>query len=140
MGIRDCLEKGLLKKSETSKDKIDSSLLISSDFLEKAKGNMKMRYYNIAFTLAYSSMFHAARALLFSKGYTERSHMCLVLFLKEEYKSSPEIHNLLEVLDAYRVSRHSVQYEGEYVSEVDAKEAIKDAGYFLDVATKELKK
>ena len=47
MGLKECLEKGLLRKSETAKGKVDNSLLIASDFLEQAKGNLKMQYFNV---------------------------------------------------------------------------------------------
>ena len=94
---------------------------------------MKIKYFDIAFTLAYNSMFHSARALLFSFGVKERSHFAMIEFLKEKFKGNERIFQFLTILDSYRMSRHAVQYRGEFCSELDAKEAIKDAKEFLEI-------
>ncbi len=138
MGLEECLEKRLIRKDENVKSRINNSLLIASDFLDKAKGNMEMEYYSVSFSLSYNCLFHCTRALLFSKGYTERSHGCMILFLKKEYSDNKKIYDFLKIIDSYRLSRHSIQYEGEYISKTDAKEALIDTEQFLDTVTKEL--
>jgi len=139
MGLDECFEKQLIKKDETAKNRVKNSLLIANDFLDKAKGNMKMEYYSVSFSLSYNCLFHCCRALIFSKGYTEKSHGCMILFLKNEYKNNKKIYSFLKTIDSYRISRHSIQYEGEYVSEVDAKEALIDSEQFLKEIKKELR-
>ena len=62
MKIEDYFKEGLLKKEKIDKNKIKGSLELAERFLERAKGNMKIKYFDIAFTLAYNSMFHSARA------------------------------------------------------------------------------
>ena len=133
MKIERYFKEGLLRKGKTDKNEIDGSLELSERFLERAKGNMKMRYFDVAFTLAYNSMFHSARALLFSFGVKERSHFAMIEFLKEKFKGNERIFQFLTILDSYRMSRHAVQYRGEFCSELDAKEAIKDAKEFLEI-------
>lgn len=133
MKIGKYFKEGLLKKAKINKNEIKGSLELAGRFLERAKGNLKIKYFDVAFTLAYNAMFHAARALLFSLGVKERSHFAMIEFLKEKFRKEKRIYKFLEVLDSYRISRHAVQYRGELCSKIDAKEAIKDAGEFLKV-------
>ncbi len=138
MNIKECLDKGLLRKGPVEKPKIQGSLDLAEHFLERAQGIMTQKYYDIAFTTAYNSMFHSARALLFSKGYSERSHYCMIIALKAEFDN--ELAPFFDALDAYRMLRHSVQYSGAACGESEAKEAIGDAAGFLTAARKKLGK
>lgn len=133
MSLDDCFKKGLLRKTNIEKEKIENSVSRAEHFLERAKGNFKNDYFDVAFLLAYTSMFHTARALLFSKGYKERSHYCLILLLKKEFGESEEILTYLKLVDSYRVSRHSIQYAGGTCSKIDAEEALDDAEKFLEI-------
>lgn len=135
----DYFRKGLLKKSKVSKDEIKSSLELAERFLMRAKGNFKMKYFDISFILAYNSMFHSARALLFSFGIKERSHFAMIMYLKEMFKENEEMIHFLEILDSYRISRHGIQYRGELCSKMDAREALKDAEEFLKIVKKYFK-
>jgi uncharacterized protein (UPF0332 family) len=87
---------------------------------------------------AYNSSFHAARALLFAKGYTERSHFCLGVALRGLYKG--KILDLLKTFEKIRLSRHNVQYGGALVKEDEAAFVIEFAQDFLDAVKKELEK
>jgi len=138
MNLKDCMEKGLLRKGGVEKSKIRGSLDLAEHFLQRARGIMTQEYYDIAFTTAYNSMFHSARALLFSKGYSERSHYCMILALKAEFCS--EMKEFFDALDAYRMLRHSIQYSGAACGESEAREAIDDAERFLTAARKKLGK
>lgn len=69
---------------------------------------------------AYNSAFHTARALLFAKGFKERSHYCLGIAIRQLYKDNPRIMDLINIFDELRVSRHNVQYGGALVSEEEA--------------------
>ena len=133
MKIERYFKEGLLKKGKIDKNEIKGSLELAERFLERAKGNIKIKYFDVAFILAYNSMFHSARALLFSFGVKERSHFAMIEFLKEKFKDNEKIFQFLTTLDSYRISRHAIQYSGEFCSELDAKEAIKDAKEFLEI-------
>ena len=134
MKIEELLEKKLLIKSNSSTQEIEGSLAIAEKFLERAKGNMKIEYFDVAFTLAYQSMFHSARALLFKNNFKERSHSALVQVLKEIYKSENQLAELLEAMNSYRISRHAVQYSGISCSKEDAVEIIKEAEKLIETA------
>jgi len=129
----DYFKEGLLRKSKVGKEEIESSIKLAEDFLKKAKGNLEIGYFDVAFILAYNSMFHSARALLFSFGIKERSHFAMINFLKEKLKEDKEISRFLTILESYRITRHGVQYRGDLCSKTDAEEAIADATEFLRV-------
>lgn len=134
MKTEEFISQGLLKKSKATKHEIEGSLTIAQHFRERAEGNLNMEYYDVAFSLAYQSMFHSARALLFRNELKERSHIALISALKEIYANDKELLKLLDTLNSYRLARHAIQYTGAACNEGDAKEAIKDAEKFIDKA------
>jgi len=137
MDLKECFGKGHLKRTAVEKGKIENSFVLSDHFLGRARGNLSMDYYDVSFLMAYNSMLHTAKALLFSRGYSERSHYCMILLLQSEFKG--QVSKFLDILDSYRIARHSIQYRGGSCAETDAKEAIDDAEKFLELAKKELK-
>ncbi len=75
-------------------------------------------------------MFHAARAILFKDGIKERSHICVVSYLKETY---PRLKRLANQLDTYRRNRHNTVYALDFlISDEDAQQAILDAELFYE--------
>jgi uncharacterized protein (UPF0332 family) len=82
-------------------------------------------------------MFHAARALLFSKGFREKSHRALLTALRELFKTSIEP----ELFDAFEDGM-AVREEADYsmiYSEESASELIENARRFLAEAKRMLK-
>ena len=140
MNIKEFLEKGLLIKSPSSLEEQEGSLAIAEEFLEKAKGNYGINYFDVAFSLAYQSMFHAARALLFKNNFKERSHGALIAAVKELYAANGALRKLLETMNAYRMTRHAVQYSGLGCSKEDAEDAMQEAKRLLDAVEKILAK
>jgi uncharacterized protein (UPF0332 family) len=137
MRFEECIDKGLIKKDLLASERVESSLMIAERFLRSSRRNLEINEYEMAEIAAYNSAFHAGRALLFAKGYTERSHFCLGVALKGLYRGI--ILDLLNVFDKIRLSRHNVQYGGELVLEDEAAFVIEFAQNFLDAAKKELK-
>ena len=81
-------------------------------------------------------MLHAARALLFMDGVKERSHACVVVYLKERYGKDSRLVKYFNLLDSYRISRHEIVYRGSYVSREEASSAIEDSKNFLSIIGK----
>lgn len=81
----ECIEKRLLRKDTPNKQKAIIALEISEQRLMDAEISMDSEIYSAAILLSYASMFHASRALLFKDGFTEKSHYCLIEFIKEKY-------------------------------------------------------
>ncbi len=140
MKVEMLLEKGLLLKSKSNEQEVEGSMAIAERFLQKAKGNQKIEYFDVAFSLAYQSMFHAARALLFKKNFKERSHAALIIALKELYSKELQVMEILEIMDSYRRTRHGIQYSGIGCAKEDAEDAIKETEKFIEAADKILAK
>ena len=133
MNLRECFEKGLLVKGRASKETVESTIRLAKHGIERAEGNFKIGYFDVAFTLAYQAMLHAARALLFRDGVKERSHACVVVYLKEKYRRNPRLIKYFNLLDSYRISRHEIVYRGSHVSREEASSAIEYAKGFLGI-------
>jgi uncharacterized protein (UPF0332 family) len=136
MRLKECLDRGLIKKDPLASERVESSLMIAERFLRSSNRNLEIDEYEMAEMAAYNSSFHAARALLFAKGYTERSHFCLGVALRGLYRG--KIIDLLKTFDKIRLSRHNVQYGGALVSEDEALFVIDFARDFLVAAKAEL--
>jgi len=136
--LEEFFEKGLLKKIPAEDAKVRASQALAQHYLGRAKGVLEQDFYDVAFLMAYNSMFQTVRALLFSQGIRERSHYAAIHFLKKQSKTA-ELSRLLEIVDDYRMSRHAVQYDGSNVSDSSATEAIKDAETFLRLARRVIK-
>ena len=139
MKIDELVEKGLVRREKINENEILGSLEMSERFLKRAEGNLKISFWDVAFLLAYNSLFHSARALLFKNGYKERSHWAMIVVLKEIYEKNEKIQNKLDLIDSYRISRHAIQYRGSLCSKIDAEEVLKDAKEFLELAKQILK-
>lgn len=138
MRFEECLDKGLIKEDPSARERVESSLMIAERFLRSSNRNLEIDEYEMAEIAAYNSSFHAARALLFAKGYTERSHFCLGVALRGLYRG--KILDLLKTFDKIRLSRHNVQYGGALIKEDEAAFVIEFAQVFLDAAKKEFEK
>src|SRR3989338_7680879 len=91
MNFKECLEKGLLKKNESSKNWVEKEFSISEKFLKSAEKTLEIEEFEISVIAAYDSLFHSARALLFRQGIAEKSHYCLIEALRELYKNDKEL-------------------------------------------------
>lgn len=79
---------------------------------------------------AYYSIFHAAKALVLSKGYREKGHACLIVALRELLPAEKAMANDLEMcMDL----RHSADYASTYDAD-SAAIAVRKAGESLDRA------
>jgi uncharacterized protein (UPF0332 family) len=78
-------------------------------------------------------MFQAARALLFHDGIIQKSHACVVAYLKEHY-SSELGQDKINWLDTYRLERLESFYglEKSNVDEHEAEDALEKSEKFLE--------
>lgn len=129
MNLDECFKEGLLQKTEPSIEKAKKSIENAEFYLTDAELNFKMQRNHLVIFCCYTSMFHAARALLFRDGIKERSHICLIKYIKEKY---PALQDFAILIDSYRRSRHSAIYGLDYrVPEIDAKSALEDTKKFI---------
>ena len=103
MRFEKCIEEGLIRKDPRATERVKGSLEIAGRFLSASKKNLEIEEYEIAEIAAYNSAFHSARALLFAKGYVERSHYCLSVALSSLYWSEPlRADNELSNINSWR--------------------------------------
>ncbi len=136
MTFEDCLAKGLIRKAENTRDRIESSLKLGDKFLKSSKKNLEIEENEVSEMIAYTALFHYARALLFNKGYIERSHACLFIALKKLYPKQAE---LFEKADKIRTERHNLQYSGFFTNAEAAEYVIEFVAEFGSEAKKILK-
>ena len=107
MNIKDCYKMELLVKKRSSQEKATQSLRASKVYIQKAKDNIALKNYDITIVAAYTSMFHSLRAILFKDGLKERSHICLLAYIRNAY---PELSRIANSVDVYRRFRHTALY------------------------------
>lgn len=134
--FKNCIEKKRLYKSDGAQALAAKELKSATEDLEDAKFSLSKKRHKWATIQAYYSMFHAARALLYSKGYRERSHFCVVagiehLFAEEGLLDMKWVRALQNAMSL----REDADYADEYSKE-GADASIHNAEGFLREAEK----
>jgi len=121
-----------IRKVEVDQEKIKKSLEVARDKLFESKNLYSAGFYDTAYLTLYTSMFHAARSLLYKDGYQEKSHFSVYQFLLERY-SNKIPKSILNSYDEFRNHRHEILYgfEGKNSKE-EVELAIIDCEDFLE--------
>lgn len=126
----------LLDKRKITKISIDRQLITkeldSAEYdLTKADKSFQENDYKWATVQSYYTMFHAARALLFSKGYREKSHRALVSALEELFvkTNTLEQHFIDDFVESMEL-REEADY-GSIYSEESSRLVLTNAKAFL---------
>jgi len=141
MNIEQCVEKGLLVEIAKDLQKAKASVDTARHKLDLAIKEREHRIWEGAILSGYTSMFHAARALLFKDGYKERSHYAVGVYVKEKYANRIEMKYLTQ-FESVRLQRHEVLYGLERDFELDereAKDSVEMAAGFLEAVEKIIK-
>lgn len=137
--IRRLIEERSLTRIRVDKDRIIKEMKGASYDLERAKKSLNDRDFKWTTIQAYYAMFHAARALLYSRGYREKSHRALLTAIRELFLRSGELNSeLIEDLRNAMDLREEADY-GMTFSEAGAEEVVETAGDFIQ-RTEELLK
>lgn len=138
--IDECFETRLLRKIKPDMDKSKRSLEIAKVHLFKAAQAIKANLFDFSILASYNSMFHAARAILYKDGIQEKSHLCVIIYLREKYGNLIPSH-LVNAFDTHRIERHEIMYGLEFIpTKGDAKVTLEDAKEFILVIENLLKK
>jgi uncharacterized protein (UPF0332 family) len=130
----DCLKKGKIVPFPLAKKLVAKELKAAEQDLETALRSIKQKDYKWATIQAYYAMFHAARTLLFHKGYREKSHYCLMLAMKTFYVSEGKLEmRLAESLQTARALRESADYDNIF-DKNSAISLVDQAAEFVKVA------
>ncbi|MFH1256550.1 MAG: HEPN domain-containing protein [Candidatus Diapherotrites archaeon] len=138
INVEECLKQGLLKRIPASKQKAMQSIGKAEELLTEAEADLGDGRINSAVIVSYLALFHAARALLFKDGLTEKSHECVIRYLEEKYakaKLLPE--TFIDLLDRFKAERSHTQYDVSYSpNEEDAEEMIEFCREFIEAVEK----
>jgi len=137
MRLEDCFRRRLLRRETPNHLMSNKALDMAYEKLARAVDLKENGFFDEAVVASYSAMFQAARALLFNEGVMEKSHYCVVLYLRENHKKTLGME-LIGWLDMYRTERHAWFYgiESMNVDEVEAGEAIERSNKFIDRISK----
>lgn len=132
--FKKCLEKKSLYLSVGATGLFRKELESAEDDLGDAKRSLLDGRFKWATIQAYYAIFHAARALLYSKGYRERSHYCVVVGIERLFADE----GLLDMKWA-RALRNamSMREDADYSSEFSmdgAETTVRNAEGFLKEA------
>ncbi|MCJ7579876.1 MAG: HEPN domain-containing protein [Candidatus Aminicenantes bacterium] len=137
--FKDCLKKQKLKIFSRGKALVSKELKTAEEDLKTAKVSFKNENYKWATIQCYYSMFHSARALLYSKNYRERSHYCLIVALRVFYGEKGLLSSdLIEGLQRAKTLRENADYYDQW-SKPAAEALLNSASKFLVISTKLLK-
>jgi len=134
MDYIECMHKRLLRSERPDLKKSDRSMDIAEAKLSDASDSFEHGIYSGAIVFSYTSMFHAARAVLFRDGYVEKSHACLAAYLRENYVKKGKLsQKYAGILKDARFERHEALYGLETKpSKVEAEELLESAKEFLE--------
>lgn len=138
--FKNCLDRKKLYKSDDARSLSAKELKSAKDDAEDARFSLSKGRHKWATVQAYYSMFHSARALLYSNGYKERSHFCVVagierLFAEEGVLEMKWVRALQNAMSL----REDADYADEYSKE-GAEASISNAEGFLKEVQRLLKK
>lgn len=134
--------KQLLEERRLTKIKPDRKLVLkemegAESDLETARKSLHDGNFKWAIIQGYYSIFHAARALLYSKGFREKSHYALLVAIQELFSDELDLSLIQGFEDAMNL-RQTADY-GLTFSEEGALDIMKTADKFL-LKTKEILK
>lgn len=133
--FKQCLETKKIIPFARGKSLVKKELSIAASDLSDAKAGYENKRYKWSTIQAYYAMFHAARALIYSSGYREKSHYCLAIALKALFvdEDTMDVKLARDFLNAMNL-REAADYEAEF-SQSGAKAVIASAEKFITKAT-----
>jgi uncharacterized protein (UPF0332 family) len=132
--FKQCIENKKIIPFATGKKLVNKEIAVAQSDLSEAKAGYENERYKWSTVQAYYAMFHAARALVYSKDYREKSHYCLAvalraLFVDEGKMDAQSVRDLLNAMNL----RESADYDAEF-SQSGAKAVIESADKFIQKA------
>jgi uncharacterized protein (UPF0332 family) len=129
-----CLENKKIVSFARGKNLVKKELAVAKSDLADAKAGYENGRYKWSTIQAYYAMFHAARALVYSQGYREKSHYCLAvalgaLFVDEGTMDAQSVRDFLNAMNL----REAADYESDF-SQSGAKAVIASAEKFIEKA------
>lgn len=90
--FEECIKKKGLRISSEAKGLVKKEMDAAEKDLQEAVGGLEREAFKWTTIQSYYAMFHTARALIYAKGYREKSHYCLRIALEELYVAAGVRH------------------------------------------------
>lgn len=134
--FQQCLAEGRIRVFADALKLVSKQLQIAADDYHEAENGLLANRWKWSTIQAYYSMFHAARALLYAKGFREKSHRCLRIAVSHLYATEDDtFHRLIDTFELAKQMRENADYTDDF-SESGAKKVVASAENFLAVARK----
>jgi uncharacterized protein (UPF0332 family) len=118
MNIHNCIKKGWLKKSNPDNELSKKELKEALYDLKSAKQSLNIEDYKWTIIKSYYAMFHAARSLLYIRGYEEKKHIGILAVLEDESKKGTIQENHINNFKAAMACREDADYGRLYSKEI----------------------
>lgn len=138
MNIQECIEQGYLRRMEPDQKTIEKELKESEYDLERAIHALEEKDFKWCIVKSYYSMFHAARAVLFSLGLREKRHFAVQVVLEDLNKKGKLESIYLDYFSSAMEWREAADYRYSH-SEETAIDIVEDAKKFLSKMNELLK-
>jgi len=132
MKIDELIEKNFLTRIEKNQKLIQKELKEAEYDLEKARLSFEQQDFKWSSVKAYYSMFHAARAVLFSMGLKDRRHFAVGMVLEELTRKGKLELKFVDDFRASMSAREDADYRHVYSTET--------ADYIVDISEDFLKR
>ncbi len=94
---------------------VTKELNVALDDLAEAESGYQRGGYKWSIVQSYYAMFHAARALLYSRGYREKSHYCLSIAMRHLFVGQGVLdERLINDMDDARALREDADHRAEF--------------------------
>jgi len=130
MDIESCLREGFLQQIKVERDLIGKELGEAKYDIGKAKRALEEGDFKWSIVKSYYSMFHAARAVLFSLGFKERRHFAIRVVLEDLNMKGKLESKFISDFSAALGAREDADYRYTYSQET-ATYLLRAAGDFL---------
>jgi uncharacterized protein (UPF0332 family) len=128
------IERKRLLRFTKGKKLVKKELEAAKDDLSEAENRYRNRKYKYATITGYYSMFHTARALIYSQEYREKSHYYLLVALQSLFVAKGLLDkSSVEDFHQAMILREEADYHGEFTKE-GAQVTIESAKKFLQKA------
>ena len=135
-----CLKRGKIREFSRGKALVSKELNLALSDYKTAQESFKKENYKWSTIQTYYSMFHSARALLYSNNLREKSHFCLIEAIRTLYVNKRLLgYWLIEALQKAKRLREEADYYGEFSKE-NARDLLDKAKEFLEKTQDILKK
>jgi uncharacterized protein (UPF0332 family) len=133
------LESGKIIVFQRGQELVKKELAVAQSDLLDAKAGFENQRYKWSTIQGYYAMFHAARALLYSRNYREKSHYAIsvaikALFVEENKLDIRYVRNLLNAMNLREAADYEADFSGEGAEAVikSAEEFIRKASFILE--------